>query len=259
MRAAARAFGSSELVGELVPQPSILLPSQIGATCPRFVAELGLVAAILEEALRTVSRQAGSVGQWRAREQTHQWFFDDDRQWPFAFRNVCDLVTRLQHTFFLSIVAIGALTPWMSTARAESGNRPPIVVPVLIGDGPGLLIPALLQVTELTDEQGTVVRQVLEKEGPPMRDLFNALRQANLALATKTLGATNPRPAEIAPLLRQISDLRRRLAEHEMTMFFRIRAVLKPEQLAHLENVTQSVMQNLRGLAAPPEGATPTE
>jgi Spy/CpxP family protein refolding chaperone len=168
-------------------------------------------------------------------------------------------VARLKLAFFLSILALGALTLWMSTARAESGDRPPIVVPVLVGDGAGLLIPALLQVTELTDEQGAVVTQVLEKEVPRMRDLFNALRQANLALATKTLGATIPRPAEIAPLLRQISDLRRRLAEHEMTMFFRIRAVLKPEQLAHLEKVTQSVMQNLRGLAAPPEGATPTE
>jgi len=168
-------------------------------------------------------------------------------------------VARLQLTFFLSIFAFGALTLWMSTARAEAGNSQPIVVPVLIGDGPGLLIPALLQVTELTDEQGAVVTQVLEKEGPPMRDLLSALRQANLALATKTLGATNPRTAEIAPLLRQISDLRRRLAEHEMMMFFRIRAVLKPEQLAHLEKVTQSVMQNLRDLAARPEGATPTE
>src|SRR5262245_44424136 len=92
MRAAARAFGLSELADEFVPQLSILLPSQIGATCPRFVAELGLVAAILEEAFRTVSRQAGSVGQRHARAQIHQWFFDDDRQWPFAFRNVCDLL-----------------------------------------------------------------------------------------------------------------------------------------------------------------------
>jgi Spy/CpxP family protein refolding chaperone len=168
-------------------------------------------------------------------------------------------VTRLQLAFFLSILALGVLTLWMSTARAESGNRPPIVVTVLIGDGPGLLIPALLQVTELTDEQGTAVTQVLEKEGPPMRDRLNALRQANLALATKALGATNPRPAEVAPLLRQISDLRRRLAEREMTVFFRIRAVLKPEQLAHLEKVTQSVVQNIRDLEARPEGATPTE
>jgi Spy/CpxP family protein refolding chaperone len=168
-------------------------------------------------------------------------------------------VARLQLAFFLSILALGALTLWISTARAESGDRPPIVVPVLIGDGPGLLIPAILQATELTDEQGAIVTQVLEKEVPRMRDLFNALRQANLALAAKSLGATNPRQAEIAPLLRQISDLRRRLAELEMTTLLRIRAVLKPEQLAHLEKVTQSVMQDLRGLAARPEGATTTE
>jgi Spy/CpxP family protein refolding chaperone len=167
--------------------------------------------------------------------------------------------TLLQLTFFLSIFALGALALWTSTASAESANRPPIVVPVLIGDGPGLLIPALLQATELTDEQSAVVTQVLEKEGPPMRDLFNALRQANLALATKALGTINPRATEIAPLLRQISELRRRLAEHEMMMLFRIRAVLKPEQLAHLEKVTQSVIQNRRGLTARSKGATPTE
>jgi hypothetical protein len=42
---------------------------------------------------RRCARSRGRrVGQWRAREQTHQWFFDDDRQWPFAFRNVCVLL-----------------------------------------------------------------------------------------------------------------------------------------------------------------------
>src|SRR5262245_4540310 len=105
-------------------------------------------------------------------------------------------VTRLQLTLLLSF-ALGALTLWTSTARAESANRPPIVVPVLIGDGPGLLIPAILQATELTDEQGAIVTQVLEKEVPRMRNLFNELRQANLALAAKSLGAAHPHQAEI--------------------------------------------------------------
>jgi len=79
-------------MGEFEPQPSSLLPSQIGATYPRFVGELGLVAAILGEALRTVARQAGCVGKPRAVAEAYEWFFDDERQWPFAFRNVCDLV-----------------------------------------------------------------------------------------------------------------------------------------------------------------------
>jgi hypothetical protein len=92
IRMAARAFDSSEPVGELVPEPSIRLPSQIGATYPRFVAELGLVAAILEEALRTVSRQAGRLRQRRAAAEAYEWFFDEDRKWPFAFQNVCDLL-----------------------------------------------------------------------------------------------------------------------------------------------------------------------
>jgi hypothetical protein len=86
------AFDSSEPVGELVPQPSIRLPSQIGATCPRFVAELGLIAAILEEAFRTVSRQGGRLRQRRAAAEAYEWFFEEDQKWPFAFQNVCDLL-----------------------------------------------------------------------------------------------------------------------------------------------------------------------
>jgi hypothetical protein len=50
------------------------------------------IEALLARGRRTSRRQARSVGSRSAAAQAHQWFFDDDRQWPFAFRNICDLL-----------------------------------------------------------------------------------------------------------------------------------------------------------------------
>jgi hypothetical protein len=54
--------------------------------------ELRLMAAVLEDAIRSFCRNAGSRGLRGQRlfRETAAWFASDDVSWPFAFENVCD-------------------------------------------------------------------------------------------------------------------------------------------------------------------------
>jgi hypothetical protein len=76
-----------------VTEPALLLPCQYAdASAPRLVSELALVAAILEDALRSLSRRDPAGPRGREFIEARDWLLDDGRAWPFAFRNVCDLL-----------------------------------------------------------------------------------------------------------------------------------------------------------------------
>ncbi len=71
----------------------MLLPCQYADACaPRLLSELALVAAILEDALRSLSRRDPTGPRRREFAEARDWLLDDGRAWPFAFRNVCDLL-----------------------------------------------------------------------------------------------------------------------------------------------------------------------
>ena len=76
-------------------EPAAMLPAQLrhaGTGAQR--GELRLVAALFEDALRCVVRNANVRGgqRWRDFVQACRWFEDDRRDWPFAFANVCELL-----------------------------------------------------------------------------------------------------------------------------------------------------------------------
>jgi hypothetical protein len=75
-------------------EPDLVLPSQLSDAGPgRLVPEIRLAAAVLEDAIVVLRRRADSNGR-RQRDffDTRRWLWDDDRGWPFAFRNVCELL-----------------------------------------------------------------------------------------------------------------------------------------------------------------------
>jgi hypothetical protein len=83
------ADGPSELV------PDGLLPVQFVELLQRSAErtpELRLMAAVLEEALRTFCGCAGSSGRRSQRlfREAAEWFASSDASWPFAFENICD-------------------------------------------------------------------------------------------------------------------------------------------------------------------------
>ena len=76
-------------------RPAVVLPSQVEHTnWRRRSPEMQLVAAILEDALLSIRRRAGARRGRQRREfiDAWNWLWNERRDWPFAFRNVCDLL-----------------------------------------------------------------------------------------------------------------------------------------------------------------------
>jgi hypothetical protein len=106
--------------------PAIFLPVQLTArrqrACP---PEVRLVAAVFEDALQCVLRDAPNKRGAHRREFSDacRWFWDNSREWPFAFVNVCDMLgldrdavrQRLQH--------IGAMPPVQDSKRNGPTGR----------------------------------------------------------------------------------------------------------------------------------------
>lgn len=78
-------------------QPDTVLPSQYFAALRRKSIqepERRLVLAILEDAVDCFTKHVAARDR-RSRQlflDAEEWFTDGDREWPFAFENVCDLV-----------------------------------------------------------------------------------------------------------------------------------------------------------------------
>ena len=77
-------------------EPVSVLPSQLPLrgnflNCP----EMHLVAAIFEDAVHCVLRNTGirRGRRWYEYLEARDWIMDDRRDWPFAFANVCELLT----------------------------------------------------------------------------------------------------------------------------------------------------------------------
>ncbi len=56
------------------------------------IPEVALMAAVLEDAILSVCRCAGSRGvrSQQLFQETAEWFASSDTSWPFAFENICD-------------------------------------------------------------------------------------------------------------------------------------------------------------------------
>ncbi|HME68536.1 MAG TPA: periplasmic heavy metal sensor [Myxococcota bacterium] len=90
----------------------------------------------------------------------------------------------------------------------------------------------ILQGIKLTPEQETQVHKILEANHASLHDLFDQLRAAQDALATKLLSPGNVSAADVKPLLDQTLQIRQQLAERGLEAMLAVRAVLTPDQLA---------------------------
>ena len=57
--------------------------------------EMHLMAAVFEDAVRCVLRNAGArrARGWYEYLEARDWILDDRRDWPFAFANVCEMLS----------------------------------------------------------------------------------------------------------------------------------------------------------------------
>jgi len=77
-------------------EPMFVLPSQLPQRGGYLNSpEMHLVAAIFEDAVHCVLRNVGTRRgrRWYEFLEARDWIMDDRRDWPFAFANVCELLT----------------------------------------------------------------------------------------------------------------------------------------------------------------------
>ena len=77
-------------------EPMFVLPSQLPLRGSYLNSpEMHLVAAIFEDAVHCVLRNVGirRGRRWYEYLEARDWIMDDRRDWPFAFANVCELLT----------------------------------------------------------------------------------------------------------------------------------------------------------------------
>jgi hypothetical protein len=157
----------------------------------------------------------------------------------------------------LAVACAAALLPVAS--RAETASVTPLVVPVVIGDGPGMLIPLVLQSAELDGEQSADALQLVEAEGSAIRERLKQIARLDVELARRIFAAGRPpTQAEFTPIFKRMAALRQEIADREVAILLRVRGGLKPEQRAA---VTAMEAQLLKLVSQPgsqgPSGDTP--
>ncbi len=155
-------------------------------------------------------------------------------------------------------VALGTALP-AAPARGETTTASPPVVPVVIGDRPGMLIPLVLQSAELDDEQSTDALQLVEAEGSAIRERLKQIARLDVELTRLMFaGGRPPTQAQLSPILKRMAALRQEFVDREVAILLRVRRVLKPEQRAA---VTAMDHELLRVVSQPgsesPAGDTP--
>src|SRR5262249_55045679 len=126
----------------------------------------------------------------------------------------------------------GALLP-STPARGETASVAPLAVPVVIGDGPGMLIPLVLQAAHLDDEQRTEAVQLVEAEGAAIRERLKQIARLDVELS-RLMFATHRQPtqAQLSPIIKRMARLRQEIVDREVVILMRVRSILKPEQRA---------------------------
>jgi len=75
-------------------EPLALLPSQLARNGAAQSPEVRLIVAMIDDAIRSVLQYGDAVEGPERREflDARRWLLDDNRDWPFAFANVCDVL-----------------------------------------------------------------------------------------------------------------------------------------------------------------------
>lgn len=123
------------------------------------------------------------------------------------------------------------------------------------GRGEGELA-LMIRAANLTPEQQTRVRQILSDHRAAARPLVEQLRSAQAELGVKLLAPGPLQAADLQPMLQRIGTLRDQLAQGSAAAALEVRAVLTPEQLAHVAQTKERLSQlreEMRQLLQPPQ------
>lgn len=129
--------------------------------------------------------------------------------------------------FVVEGVACAALL-WAATVYAQSPQA--ITEMMMMGDGPVLVIPVLLEFADLTAEQTDQVHQIAEAGRPNVQRLLSKVADANIQLADALLAPAAVGAGDAGAIVQRLAQLRLQLMQSELTTFLAIRKILTAEQ-----------------------------
>ena len=157
----------------------------------------------------------------------------------------------LRRVFML--VGLAVVGSWSVPTHAQSPQA--IAELMVMGDGPILVIPILLEFGDLTAEQTDQVRQILEAGRPNVERLLGRLADANNQLADTLLAPTAVRARDAGVILQRLAQLRLQFMQSELTTVLAIRKILTPEQFSKVTAAMDEMKKADTGQLAPRLGA----
>lgn len=119
------------------------------------------------------------------------------------------------------------------------------------GDGPGSLLPLMIQGVGLTNEQSEQVKHILATRRKTLRSLFKQLRVANEELANQLFAPKDVSEDSLKPIVQTITRLREQLLQEGLRTVLAVRQVLTPEQrvkAARLKEHVEALQAAMSGL-----------
>jgi len=129
----------------------------------------------------------------------------------------------------LMLMAVAAISSWSVAGHAQSQEA--IAAMMMMGDGPVLVIPVLLEFGDLTPEQTKQVHQIVDAGRTDTQRLLNELASVNNQLAEALLAPAQVRAKDAGATVQRLAQLRLRFMQSELNTVLAIREILTPEQL----------------------------
>ena len=169
----------------------------------------------------------------------------------------------IKHLLGLGLL-IASLVPVAAWANPDMGGggfmhggmHGPFRDPMLVGDEPGLALPALLQGVGLTDDQKTQIQNILKTNRATLFPLFGQLRTANQALADKLISTGTVTKSDLQPLMDQVMKVRGEIMSHGLDVALQVRGLLSQDQLTKAVDVRtkmRDLHNQMRQLLGEPE------
>jgi Spy/CpxP family protein refolding chaperone len=149
-----------------------------------------------------------------------------------------------------SMLALVAAIWAAGAARAYAGGPhgmhpgPPMFGGGMMGaEGPGMVLPMILKHANLTPEQETQVRQIVDSDRQQIHSLFDQLHTANDDLVNKLLTPGPMQAQDLTPQVQKIAQLRQQLMDQGLKSALAIRAVLTPDQLTKVGQIKDQMQK----------------
>jgi Spy/CpxP family protein refolding chaperone len=137
----------------------------------------------------------------------------------------------------LGILILVTLLPWSAPVLAQGrfGGH------FMMGDGPGMMSPLVLKKLNLTDDQKTQARIIMEAHRQTLQTLFQQSETAREAMADQFYAAGDLTTADFTSQTQQINQWQAQIMAEGLKTSLAIRAILTPEQLTQAAQIKDQI------------------